>query len=57
MDVVDLAYLTSAIVAFCSFAATLLFVSQEDAARRDGQFAKDAYPANDDVRDAVRRAA
>ncbi|MCA3246840.1 MAG: hypothetical protein ING19_11350 [Azospirillum sp.] len=57
MDTADFAYLTFAIVAFCAFAATLFLVSQEDSARRDGQFTKDAYAANDDVRQGARKAA
>lgn len=57
MDTADFVYLVFAIAAFCTFATTLFFVSQEDANRRDGQFVKDAYAANDDAYQATRRAA
>lgn len=57
MDTADFVYLCFAIAAFATFAVTLFFVSQEDAGRRDGQFVKDAYAANDDTYEAKRRAA
>lgn len=57
MDTADFVYLVFAIAAFCTFAVTLFFVSQEDANRRDGQFVKDAYAANDDSYQGTRRAA
>ena len=57
MDTADFVYLCFAIAAFCTFAVTLFFVSQEDSSRRDGQFVKDAYAANDDVRQGARKAA
>jgi hypothetical protein len=57
MDTADFVYLCFAIAAFCTFAVTLFFVSQEDSSRRDGQFVKDAYAANDDAYQATRRAA
>jgi hypothetical protein len=57
MDTADFVYLCFAIAAFVTFAVTLFFVSHEDANRRDGQFVKDAYAANDDAYEATRRAA
>ncbi|MCM0021793.1 MAG: hypothetical protein NBV67_17520 [Tagaea sp.] len=57
MDTAELAFLSLAIAAFVAFAATLFFVSQEDANRRDGQFVEDAYAANDDAYQPARRAA
>jgi hypothetical protein len=57
MDTADLVFLCFAIAAFCTFAVTLFFVSQEDANRRDGQFVEDAYAANDDAYQGTRRAA
>jgi hypothetical protein len=57
MDTADLVYLVFAIAAFCIFAATLFFVSREDALRRDGQFVKDAYAAEDDSHQTRLRAA
>lgn len=57
MDTADFVYLCFAIAAFCTFAVTLFFVSQDDSSRRDGQFVKDAYAANDDAYQVTRRAA
>lgn len=57
MDTADFVYLCFAIAAFVAFAATLFFVSQDDARHRDGQFVKDAYAANDDAHQATRRVA
>lgn len=57
MDTADFVYLCFVIAAFVTFAVTLFFVSQEDANRRDGQFVKDAYAANDDSYRATHRAA
>lgn len=57
MDTAELVYLCFAITAFVTFAVTLYFVTREDAARRDGQFVKDAYPVNENAVPAIRHAA
>jgi hypothetical protein len=57
MDTAELVYLCFAIAAFVTFAVTLFFVAREDAARRDGQFTKDAYPVNENAVPAIRHAA
>ncbi len=57
MDTNELVYLCFAIAAFVTFAVTLYFVTREDAARRDGQFAKDSTPVNENAVPVIRHAA
>jgi hypothetical protein len=57
MDSAELVYLCFAVAAFVTFAVTLFFVTREDATHRDGQFVKDAYPANENAVPSIRHAA